>query len=319
MSSSNKRKESVQDQFEIALKEMTAVRQAQNWFPVKKPTNGGTLGMNALHGSVSIKGVKLWRSYACHRDLLTFVDSLAYWSCYGYRTSEEVGRHYLDWLVNRSPWSKTGIVPTRLTQDQMFEQGFCWSEMDKVPANLLHNFLVATRSAAEWPALIENWHLLTSKHGLDESLSYFFLTMLHASWTTQHSWFTPGVESRLSRIDQYDWPLDTGQADENYLKNFLGAKTVGLSKVMFFPSAQTRPVNNIWGKPVGFTSKESYTSFLLEKYLNPKFTVKRTGRSTLGDSGLRGITTEMRRLDDNVFVPETIVKVIKAEQDRLGL
>lgn len=300
------------DAVKRATDHMVEARVRLKWKP-ETYKKGGTGQQNVLCGAVYDSGRTDEKQYPCHKPINYFTNSKIVWSCYGYRTSKDIGLKYFAWLVNLSPWSKTGIIPTYERSFQ-FNQGFVFEGLDKTPANLFHNFLVASRMACEWPKFIEAWHELVTEHGVNPDLAFVFLTVFRpVMGEGDECCFNSKIESVPAIIDRYDWPLDMARADETYVKNFLGGKPVGLSKIMFWPTALTTPVNTVWGKLLSHDNSETYANFLKKTY-EKDYTLSRKSpkiRSILGryDDGNH----------DGVFTPESLLEVIKLEEKRLGV
>lgn len=296
---------------EVAIRDMKDARVSNSWYPFKNK-NGSTGGQNVLTGAIQTTGAKhAPRTYPCHRPINGFTNSAVLWSAFGWRCEEKAANWFFDWLIQDSPWFKTGIVPTNLEDKFMFSEGFVFENLDKVPANLLHNFLIATRMPAEWPGYIDQWYKLVTEHGIEPAFAFLFLTVFQAVNSDGSCYRTPfdeGSESMLATTDKYDWPLDMARATEEYVYNFCSGATPGLSKTMFSPTAQTAPVNTLWGKlsdTPGY--KGRYTTILKDLYYD-KFTSERTTKQT----GLFGAST-----DTKVFTPKALLDIIKLEQERL--
>lgn len=299
---------------------MEKERSALKWFPNTDGQIGSTGGANVLCGYISSGGTKSTRTYPCHNPIRSFQNAVTLWSCFGYRTTKECAEFYLDWLCIKSPWAKTGIVPEDYNKDYMFSQGFVWESLDKISANLLHNFLIATRMAAEWPKFIESWYELVTVHNCSPELAFVFLTCFYpVNQDSSNSLccFTAKTESKLSTIDKYDWPLDTARATEGYVMNFCSGKPVGKLKECFSPTAHTTPVNTLWGSLVDATSSSAYLRFL-DKTYSKEFTVKRTV-SLVKQTFALGLSEKQTEENSLVYTPESILHILKLEQERLKL
>lgn len=300
------------DRVQEAIADMKAARISNKWYP-NKNKNGSTGGQNVLTGHISTAGGKETRAYPCHRPINSFLHAEVLWSCFGWRCTEKAANWYFDWLIQDSPWAKTGIVPKGLEDKFMFSEGFVFTDLDKTPANLLHNFLIATRMPAEWPGFIDTWYSLVTKDGIDPAFAFLFLTCFQAvnsDGANYRTSFDEGSESMLAVTDKYDWPLDMARATESYVTNFVGGVTEGLSKTFFSPSAQTAPVNTLWGKLSEVKEyKGKYVNILASLYKD-KFTVDRTASIT-------GYFNK-EAVDKKVFKPEALREIIKLEQKRLG-
>lgn len=298
------------DKFASAIDEMMAEREERKWFPSHKSGTGGTGGDNVLCGCIRDDGSKITSTYPCHKPILGYNKAEVLWSCFGWRTSEKIAKYFHHWLCYESPWSKLNILPD-LEEDFMFSHGFVFKNLDKTPANLLHNFLVASRAAVEWQDYVEPWYETINTYNTDPALTFLMTTCFVNLQNNQKSPFIKGCTSAFSLIDKYDWPLDTGRCTEEYVMNFLQGKAIGLSKKMFYPSATTAPVNTLWGEIIETdTLSKKYNSELqgkryinmLKKLYEDKYGVKSS--SSFGSTS-------------KVFSYEETIQILLEEQERL--
>lgn len=284
---------------------------------VNSPRGGsGTSSANAFYGTVwnkvsdipgleDTEGLQISYQYPCHKYIQYYQNTKGIWSAWA-NNSGEAGDRYFDWLVNASPWVSAGIIPDKVSKTYMKEVGFVWDDLDKRPANLLHNFLVATRMAAEWKYFIQSWDKLVLEHGINPSLAFYHTTMWYcdSSWDLNtYNWLLLSKPDKkdvhLAYQDKYDWPLDTMRGGEQYLLNFIQGKAVAPSDWMFFPSASTKPVNTVWGQLysndsiTGDANPNQYRVFLKNTYGKGSFTTK--------------------------FTTQEVVEIIKQEQVRLAI
>ena len=295
-----------------ALTTMSNVKKDKNWGPKPGTNTGGTGGQNVLCGFTRREdGFTANYTYPCHNPIHNFAKAEIVWSCSGYRATPEAGQKFLDWLIHSSPWLKTGIVPD-LDDNFMKSTGFCWENLDQTPANLLHNFLIASRMAAEWPNHINTWHKLCTETNLDPAFIFLFLTVFSVSphSNPDQTPFDDKVVSIIATVDKYDWPLDMKRATEEYVKNFVAGSTPGVSKEMFYPTARTAPVNTLWGS-LSDDPKKQYGQQVLERY-----------KSELGISRERKVDSpfDMRKKDtvtDFCFDSKAITEIMKREYIRM--
>lgn len=286
---------------EEAKKAMTDARVKHKWDDHPKG-QGSTGGDNVITGC--IRGSEsVVRTYPCHRPINSFQNAEALWSAFGYRTDAVIGRFYFDWLLDRSPWSTTGIIPD-LDKEFMFQSGFAWVDLDKTSANLLHNFLVASRSAAEWPHFIQDWYSLIHDYGVNEDLAYFMMTVFCNPTLSVGGYdsFMRAKEIIFADQDKYDWPLDTYRCDGEYLQNFLTHKTPGKSKRTFYPDAATAPVNTLWGS---VEAQTSYVTVLKKRY-----------ESMMTLKTIKGV---YQNVSAWCLTLDNAITIIKEEELRLGL
>lgn len=264
---------------------------------------GGTGGSNAFYGSILDDGSLKQYAYPCHAYIHQFVKGKGLWTAWK-NSSGKAGVRYFDWLVNSSPWAAAGIVPDKVDKEYMISHGFVWDDLDKRPASLFHNFLVAIRSAAEWSKYIQVWDDLVQKEGIDPGFAYLVLTVWCRNdpndFSGSNLWYEGKVNS-LVWVDKYDWPLDMARATEEYVVNFVSGNPSGLRKETFYPTARTKPVNTVWG-PIVETKGEKYVTKIAEIY---KDTYKLTKNERLSKLPL--------------WSSDQIINCVKKEQDRLNI
>lgn len=296
-----------------AIEHMGSTKQSLGWFP-SSADKGGTGGKNVLTGGIDRTGRKTYYTYPCHNPIHNFKNTDIIWSCFAWRTKEEAARAYHRWLCKSSPWARTGIVPKNQPLKDTFDVGFVFEGLTKTSANLLHNFLIASRMAAEWPNHIAGWYSLVMEHRVEPALAFAMITCwcpVRQDYRNLQSCLDAGGESILSVIDKYDFPLDMSRATEDYVRNFCSGNPVGKSTTMFAPNALTAPVNTVWGTLVQRDSKESYVSSLKDRYES----LSKEQEIPMVSS----LTGRNESKKTQVYTPEVIVKIIKSEQERLGL
>lgn len=296
-------------EFVTAMEDMVLQRKTKNWHP-QTDSNSGTGGNNVLTGFIDNAGKKDASTYPCHAPIMRFKKAEVLWSCFGWRGSQQVARDYFDWLCNESPWARTDIIPD-LTQKFMFTEGFVWDSLGKTPANLLHNFLVASRSAAEWPVMIQDWHDLVNIHGFNPSFAYAMLTTFCSH--SGHSVLKPDGTSYIAYVDKYDWPLDMARAGDDYINNFLDAKTVGLSSRFFFPDAVTRPVNALWGKVPELANGKNSITFQISELYAKSHGIKREPNK----AQLIRPSTGSNKIEPMDFTGKAVLNIFRLEQKRI--
>ena len=305
-----------EEMFEQAKKNMTDARQKRGW-DASKPLggNGNTGSDNVICGYVGQDGIQKTSTYPCHAPIKNYKYTKVLWSAFGYRTTLEVAEFYHDWLVNSSPWALRGAVPPNLTQQFMFEQGFIFTNLDKTPANLLHNFLIATRMAAEWPNLITEWYDLVTKPGVSFEYAYSIISLFVPSGvgTSAERSVLTGADIILTEMDKYDWPLDLGRATEEYVTNFCSAKTPGLDTKMYYPEAKTTPCNTLWGELLTKEHDPKLYSQVLYKLYDHLTETKMADHPSPIAWGAR------IKKETKVFSKENCLQIIELEQQRLGL
>lgn len=305
---------------EQAVVEIRKIRSANHWAPAKGDSSYGTGGSNVFCGAVYEDGSVRDDFYPCHQPIKSYQNAKILWSCFGSRVGAVATNRFHKWLTQESPWAKIGCVPEEVA-DFNLKEGFIFTGLDKIPANKLHNFLVASRMAAEWPNYIDAWYDLCIKHDLDPTFAFLLLTVFHPlnDHGRTKTPFDVNTVSCLAFMDKYDWPLDMARCGEEYLVNFLKASPVGVSSEMFFPHAKTEPVNTLWGPMFDSKSKDkTYVHKLAEMY-GSKFGKPRAAGHVFRKYELSpSQQTEADKSDHKwSFDSKAVVEIAQLEQKRI--
>ena len=97
-----------------------------------------------------------------------------------------------------------------------------------------------------------------------------------------------------------------GRATEEYVLNFIKGKAVNPSKHTFYPTADTKPVNTLWGDLVANADDKSYVNVLRKRY------EKEYGHLDPTVKDISGRVTEVR-----TYTPGACLEILKLEQKRL--
>jgi hypothetical protein len=259
----------------LALDKLTDVVRTK---PMGGPSNVGTGGDNARYGAVVLNNPGLsstkapwvvFNSHPCHAYMRDYKNALVVFNQYGHRSfiNPEADRAWFDFITSDTgPWREfvgrsISHVPDGVpVEDFIFTNGWVWSDLDHHPANLQHNFLVASRMAAEWPKDIERWHNLVSKNSLDPAMTFLFLDIFNnhgqggkTQWVINHT-------------NKYDWPVDICTSSEAYAKNFCKGRVEKLNKP-FSQSSSYIPVNRIFGvNTLSTADPKAYPNRIFELY-----------------------------------------------------
>lgn len=300
------------------VNQIESAKKNLSWSVLKTGLGGTGSGDNVLTGYSETQSLSGFRIYPCHNPIRSFQNASVLWSCFGHRTNKTTAKFFLKWLIHKSPWSKTGLlVDHNLDLDFVYDHGFVFDGLTEVSANLLHNFLIASRVCVEWPAYAAAWHNLVVKEKINPDLAFFFLILFYPFEQDNHSSKTAfdeeDTESIISTVDKYDWALDVTTGTEQYLKNFLAGNAVGQSSVKFSPNAVTSPVNILWG-PVASNTKDLYGTFLSNTYGKSHTILSTKSRKSTG------LSMGTKMADSNrVYTRESIVDLMKLEEKRLCL
>lgn len=229
------------------------------------PQSGSTGGRNCFHGVVVGKVIK-YAIHPCHANQRNFpVGAEIVYNHYptvkaGFTKAND---DYFDWIAGKnSPWSSAFKLGMSFSDNSHFtpefwkETGFIFDRPDKIPSNLLHNFLVASRMPREWPNSIKRWSNLT-KAGVSPEMALVATSLYPESYSAMH------------KADWYDWPLDVYSGSDDYVRNFLRHD---IQKSVLNPPYSKQvaytPVNAIWGK--GGSKESWYGPDFDKRYFNGK-------------------------------------------------
>jgi hypothetical protein len=293
---------------------LQAKENTPNWNPSGDLTSVGTGADNVLVGYISTTGYSDYRTYPCHHPITGFDRPKVLWSAFGYRTSEEVAAYYLHWLLHKSPWVRNNSwFNNECTEEFIFDNAFIFTNLDQIPGNYLHNFLIASRLAAEWPDFINAWFHSVTVENINPDLAFYFLDVFKVcSQDIKDSlcWLGPrGRYSRITYANKYDWPLDVGTSNEEYFHNFLRGTPVNPSKLSYFANQHTKPINTLWGQSntIGI-HRNDYLTKLLDTYKDYTERDLTTTQSQFGKA---------KQAEVQIFTPEAVIAIMKEEQKRL--
>lgn len=304
---------------------------------------GGTGSDNAFYGGVCVSGgVAVMKSYSypCHAFMSSLENVKAVYNRFTKRPtcSKEATKNYFLWFMSGdSPWREFkgrlfSHTPTikdpygRLSQDDklsmlsfIYENGWVWSDLS-APANLQHNFLVASRAVSEWPKLISKWNIW-QKCGANKALAFVFQDMFHP----QRRRGPNNVQYwRINRSSLYDWALDACTANDDYVRNFMTGKVSNLTHP-FSENPHYIPVNRVFGDTgiyIGYekTKGDNYPTILFKRYNKDTGT---DGRFGMSEEDAKKYWTghlgwDRFSYDSHWVVTENdILEIIKLEEKRL--
>lgn len=251
-----------------------AVRQLQEFASgIANPAFGKYYPTSAYYGGVGSK-LQIY-GHPCHAHLRSIeMDASVVFNHLPKVGSGEGEEEYYRWILGPdSPWHSAMKLGMSGTPKEFFSESF-WLKngliFDRlsIPANLLHNFLCATRVPKEHTPVFRRWKSFVKK-GLSPDMALIGLTIfgggLYIDGQPNDSVRTPLIHARG------DWALDSGAYTERYVRNFLSHTPI--EKRMIHPyskSHQYTPSNAIWAdegeKPIGGTVKGNWVYGLRKTY-----------------------------------------------------
>lgn len=324
------------DAFEAARKRLLSACRV----PIKSKDNGGTGGHNAIYGGVlehPQRGKVIgYYEYPCHFNTRNLLGCQVMFSRFvrpAWNGTETYTKEWFKWITSpSSPWYTAitlGMSEGRYQSRPAwwYRYGFLFDRLDKVPGNLLQSFLVASRMPKEWPKETKRW-LKYVEAGVPPAMAAFFNPMFNersAGYTDQNG----PQEGLWSHGNWYDYPIDHGTCDEDYLKNLATSTLVNLS-APFKDLAKKQPYhdglmmqywpvncvfgnNKIAGKAeCNYIFSDSYAFQLRDRYA--KKVGKAVEKPNTSFDGTKGRPWVEWRLSF-----DEQVDVIKQEQRRLSL
>lgn len=195
---------------------------------------------------------------------------------------------YFDWITSPvSPWRSAFPPEHLLVNDEdisslefMRSYGFIFWHINKLPANVQHQFLIATRIPTQHPIFIKNWHTLVTEFNFDPAFAFIWSAMI-ADYTdlslhrkgreTPHP-TRPGktiVETcsiPFFRGNMAEFNFDTWTSSEQSVLNFcLGRMDKERFISPYSESTVYYPVNILWGNNAVKPDK-NYYSYLQKNY-----------------------------------------------------
>lgn len=194
---------------------------------------------------------------------------------------KEVVDTYFRWVTgDDSPWiegrPKSLVVEVEGkkydvgSQEFMHDNGFVFWNIDKLPSNVQHQFLIAVRQPAECPYRINSWYYLVQQ-GLDPTFAYMWQSVFQdgsigyvaigqAGYKKDHA-----ISFAMTNFGEFN--LDTSTSDEEGICNFLCHR---MDKKLYnkpFKDCQNyTPVNKLWGRNTFSPNKDAYPSLLKKMY-----------------------------------------------------
>lgn len=308
----NARRELLKEAVDTAFKRME--------YYVSRPLNkgGGTGGDQGRYGAVVLNelGELLSKDqqHPCHAFMKNYHNPVVVFTQYSHRHGSikpEADKLYFDWITSDTgPWKSfknrsVSETPDGSGKDWIFKNGWVWTDLD-VPANLQHNFLIASRIVSEWPSEINRWYKFVHGYGCHPALAFLFLTV-----------FTSGQKGyyQISHSNKYDWPVDICTAGGDYVQNFCSGKVENLIQ-NYSQSPSYKPVNRIFGvNNLSGDNPKAYPNVIFDRYYQKIGPTEKEITAIWGNNfGLSGKMDPKRHW----LVSESdIVKIIKEETERL--
>lgn len=292
-------------------------------YPMSTDTsNTGTGGDNARYGAVCVTptGLKVeYNSHPCHAYMKDYRKPIVVYNQYGHRSfiNDKADRAWFDFITSDDgPWREfPGRTVSHTPKDSklkelrdfIWENGWVWSDLDNHPANLQHNFLVATRMGTEWPKMIERWFDWIQE-GCHPALAFAFLDVFHPIPTDDKKW-------KINNTNKYDWPIDVCTSSEDYIRNFCLGRVEKLNKA-YSKTQNYTPVNRIFGpNTLASADDQAYPNRVFELY-NEKYGADKKKADEYWSKKGTGFSKFNYRTHWYVTEKE-IINIIKEEEKRL--
>lgn len=224
-----------------------AVRQLQDFAKfVANPVSGSYHSSSAYYGGCSDKDIKTY-GHQCHAHLrsvpMTATVFFNHLPKVGIGHGEE---EYYKWVTGPdSPWHSAmelgmSFSPKEFfTEDFWLKNGLVFDRLD-IPANLLHNFLCATRVPKEHATVFKRWRNFVN-NGINPDMALVGVTVFNSEATEK---------GRASlQVGRSDWALDVGYYTDSYVSNFLRHTPNEKQFIHSYRASHNyTPSNMIWAK-----------------------------------------------------------------------
>ena len=191
--------------------------------------------------------------------------------------SKEATEAYFRWVTGPdSPWIEG--IPKRLevsvegkkydlgSQEFFHDYGFVFWNIDRLPSNVQHQFLIAVRQPAECYYRVSAWYHLV-RQGLDPTFSYMWQSLFQDGAIKAISLKQQEDKISFQMMNYSEFNLDTSTMDEEGIRNFLLHKMDKKEYNLPFKQSQNyTPVNRLWGRNTLTPSKGAYPSILMKRY-----------------------------------------------------
>jgi hypothetical protein len=224
----------------------------------------------------------------CHSYIARIRDPSVHYSLWTGRKAiksgylkEEVVDTYFRWVTGEdSPWiegrPKSLVVEVSGkkydlgSQEFMYDNGFVFWNIDKLPSNVQHQFLIAVRQPAECPYRVNSWYYLVQQ-GLDPTFAYMWQSVFQDGSigyvATGQAGYKKNHDISFAMMNFGEFNLDTSTSDEKGICNFLSHR---MDKKLYnkpFKDCQNyTPVNKLWGSNTFSPHKGAYPSLLQKMY-----------------------------------------------------
>ena len=286
-------------------------------------TGTGTGSDNAVFGFTSTKEITKYM-WPCHAYLRNAPEkeTFSVWSVWckphPKKLDPAIVKDHFDWLVDakHSPWRSLLKIDSYGGKQFQWDYGFIFQKLSDIPANLLMNFLVATRMPKEWPDSIAAWHRLVTEYKIDPAMAYTALrlfTCLIGDVIGDKG--TENEQFILNTANYYDWPLDNGTCTEEYVYNFIR----GIPGAPEHPFAQSHrsytSINNIWGPIIETDARcKPYAKVLHDRY--GKMIGNHNYSGSVFDEDGDFIESDGSTLHKWAIPFEQVIKILKRETKR---
>lgn len=282
---------------------------------------------NAHGGCIMTNGLTDVKSGVCHGYMMRLVNPSIVFSKWTADKRKTNNRLYFEWITGpNSPW-RAALPPEELIIDDndisskefMWEHGFIFWHIERLPSNVQHQFLIATRVAKQHPYYIDNWEKLVVEHGFDPAMAYIWMTMWYGQGKpaiTNGSGMNHGssfmkdevYQVKPTLLNSSEFNFDSATSGVEAVKNFLlGRMDESVMNPPYKTQIKYTPVNRLWG-PNGLSPHgqgDGYPAVLRRMYS------KQFGKVVNSDTAFNGV------VENWMMTKDECIRVGLLEQERL--
>lgn len=197
---------------------------------------------NAIYGGINPdNGATKYYEWGCHAQMRNMPQgSKLIWSAWMPGDTGAASDAFFDWITSdESPWAEALKMGMSFSEKKYFDRkfwkanGFIFDRLDKIPSNVLQNFLIASRIPKEHPTIAREWY-----HHVRGGLTSEMALVMASNFQ--------GNNVRAS--DNGDYPLYAVTGYDKYIRNFCAHKMdKSVFNAPYFETHTYTPVNRIWG------------------------------------------------------------------------
>jgi hypothetical protein len=243
---------------------------------------------NAFFGGIDLRGSVTGESAGgCHAGIARIMGASVVYSKWAPEPSKE-NDLYLAWLISPdSPW-RDAFPPEEVEVDGqdiwshkfIRDNGFIFWHTDRLPSNVQHQLLIASRVPRQHKDKIKTWYKLVTEYNCDPAFAYIWMTCWFAyapikekgSIQATPNYMFECFDKRAHNYIPYkgnqgEFNFDTYTSQEDAVVNFLlGRMDKEKLNAPFRDNPRYYPVNILWGNNGIMDEKKRYLTAMVSRY-----------------------------------------------------